>query len=270
MTRLSSTLPLLSRSLVACALAGLCSPQTAISIQVTNGDFSSGTEGWSLVAGGGRYFTEPFDDPVDYPHDPTTNPFFTDPEYDLISTPNWTAGFEERSALRLLSVQSDVPEYQFDDPEGQSWDFAPAFYFFGLQQQIDIEAGQVLSGLASFQSQDLPPYDYDRAVVMLGGTVLWEKGVLDLPEPGDEPDFMLPPIEEIAWDDWSWVAPDSGSFNLSLLVFGDDQEHSYGAFTSISIDDAPASSVPETARAPLLAGALALIVALKRRFAHTA
>lgn len=131
-------------------------------------------------------------------------------------------------------------------------------YNFSVSQNFSINAGEVLSGVASFYSGDTEPNDLawvrilDQDGHALG--TLWEAAS----GPSPAPSALTPTAPD--WTAWQWATSVSGNYTLQLgmTTSGANNGASYAFFDGIAISAQP---IPEPSSMVLgLLGGFALLI----------
>lgn len=115
-----------------------------------------------------------------------------------------------------------------------------------VSQNLALRAGDIVSGWAALFTRDYFPYDRDTGFVTIART-----GVSGTPlavsvsgaygAHWGAPESKIGPGKS-PWLFWSWVAPSSGTYRLSLNNRMDDQEDSVAAFDGIRVKQVPEPS----------------------------
>ena len=148
--------------------------------------------------------------------------------------------------------------YYLEIPGNPASDFP--FYFEGnlyvadlthssisVSQNLFINTGDILSGWAALWTYDYPPYNYDRAVVELSNSAITDQAIQitvqdaygEIWPGGSDP-------QNSPWTYWTWTAPSSGMYTLSLKNRMDDQENSIACFDGIQLYSVHAVPEPST------------------------
>jgi hypothetical protein len=231
---------------------------------VINGSFEQGLDGWTKTGGGLTYYTTgadgelDLDNPVAYPFDPTTNPWY-DGSWKL--APGGVDG-----AQHLLIEHYGVPTdlWDFEAPDGTTYWFYPGDdpLWVGLYQDVMLSAGETLSGWAAFDTDELLPDYRDFARVTVNGEVVWHRHLSDVLVYDEELEFWIVP--EVTWAPWSFLATAPGLYRLQFELHTDDQEYSSGLFDGVRVTGA--AGVPDAGSTVVLLGlALAMLRAAARR-----
>ncbi len=119
-----------------------------------------------------------------------------------------------------------------------------------VSQELALNTGDILSGWAALSTWDYWDYDTDRAIVELNRSGISDQPVqISVSDAFGEnwgpapPDLQWP--QSSPWIYWSWAAPSSGQYTLSLKNYMDDQESSIACFDGIRLTHAV--PVPEPA-----------------------
>jgi len=137
----------------------------------------------------------------------------------------------------------------FDHPDGSQYGY-DGRGTLSLEQSFFMEKGDILSGTAAFATSDF--LMTDRAEVEINNATIWTKGVIDVDT------LSLGGYSE--WETWSWIAPESKTYTISLTMFTDDDLSSCGMFDNIKI-----THVPEPATMLLLGLALMGLAGIRRK-----
>ncbi len=139
-------------------------------------------------------------------------------------------------------------------------------YSFSLNQSLQLDQGDLLSGWAFFYNGDLIPQD--SAWVRIfddGGNLVstpWAEG---LGAANGSSNSSLAPYTTTDWTHWEWEAPTSGRYTLRLgmTTGGDNNGASYGFFDNLNMT--PATSVPEPSLLAVATAGLFLLALLQKR-----
>jgi len=135
-------------------------------------------------------------------------------------------------------------------------------YNISLNQQFSLNAAETVSGWAAFFAGAAESHDYAWVRVLDGVGQLvatpWQKSSSNT---GNSSPHSPPP----AWTQWSWEAPTSGIYTLSLglTTRDDNQSPSYGFFDDI-FTIPPALPVPEPTVLTLVVAGAALLASRRR------
>jgi hypothetical protein len=123
-----------------------------------------------------------------------------------------------------------------------------------VSQQISLSEGDVLSGWAALYTFDYPPYNSDKAFVRVGNASISDQPVeITVKDAygenwyngGSDP-------QSTPWIYWTWTAPATDIYTLSLNNYMDDQEESIASFDGINVSHA----VPEPSTMLMLVPAM--------------
>ncbi len=135
----------------------------------------------------------------------------------------------------------------------------PAYGYISVSQDLDLLAGDVVSGYSAFRTIDIYPANYDMGWVSIGSETVWS---LDISEVYDKYGGIENGESRSDWEFWSWTAPSNGTYRLSLNQRGDDQQSSWSYYDGIRVRSA---SIPEPATVLLLGLGLIAIGACRPR-----
>lgn len=245
----------LKTCLVAVLVAAIFPLQEAVCIE--NGSFEDGINGWSPFLWT-DYTEGPFlwsDDwpGLEYPYDYITIPLFSDPTEGFVTNPASTLS-PSGSMLQLYYTEPTL-WYHITSPDHELWVMRPVEYGFGFYQDIELEKGELLSGWARF---DTTAYERDRshATVAVNDSVVWSVGASDFSNPW--PIFV---DGDSGWQYWSFYASSSGTYRLSLDLYGEFADSSTAYFDNIKV------TVPDSnLRISFLLPLFALILAAGKRW----
>lgn len=136
-------------------------------------------------------------------------------------------------------------------------------YSFSLNQSVQLDQGDQLSGWAFFYNGDLVPQDLAWVRIFDGGGNLvstpWSEGL------GAANHSAPAPFTATDWTRWEWEAPTSDSYTirLGMTTSGDNNGASYGFFDNLSIT--PANPVPEPSLLVVGTAGLFLLTLLQKR-----
>jgi hypothetical protein len=256
-------------ALVCCAF--LSSPVQAV---VLNGGFESGTlDHWTIEVTGAFYRLIDPDEAiflqVTYPFEAATVPW-------LAAAPSVRTGFfglEPVQGSRMLSIENrqlDEDPFalwdsnkSFVGPDGNEYVFVPTYFTVSLSQELTLRAGDQVMGWAAMASEDTSILGIDHARVRIDGQNVWVMGLGLLEDlVGEE---AMGELNISPWQSWSWTAPADGVYKLSLNVFGDDQQDTWGFFDGITVVQTIPEGLPALASVWLLAGVLGVAELWRRR-----
>ena len=113
-----------------------------------------------------------------------------------------------------------------------------------LTQEVTLQAGDLITGATALFTRDYPPYDTDRAFVTVSGAHGTDE-IIKVSVRDAFGETWLTASDgpaQSAWVPWSWRAPLSGTYTLTLGNRMDDQEDSYAAFDDIRVQSVPEPS----------------------------
>lgn len=203
------------------SVAILSAPQTfGAAYTLTPGGFRD----WEFSSTGSVYMRETADNNLvflDYPFAPITNPFIaTAPPTE---NAEWSVGGMVTHGTRTGRI--------FKGPDGQEYEwgvFGGAPLVRTWTTEAFVAAGTVLSGSGRFGTLDAPQYP-DAMSVSIGTDDVLHLAIKDVPvRPGGE-------VEWTDWVDWTWTAPQSGTYRLELTMVEDFDVRSYGDFGKITV-----------------------------------
>ncbi len=163
--------------------------------------------------------------------------------------------------LSMVSGQTYLipDENTFIAPDGSSWNFSETNYLKSVQVDICFGIGDKISGLAQFATYDSPDFA-DYATVTVGGLEVWQNRISDV---FDFEAYNAFGISSGDWENWSWTAPTSGRYTVSLDLFGDDELESFAYFDNFVVTR---SAVPDGGYSVgLLLCSLGALILLRRR-----
>lgn len=132
-----------------------------------------------------------------------------------------------------------------------------------VSMDLAMDTGDMLSGWMALYTTDYPPHNSDRAFVELSGAgVRYQPMQLAVMEAwGDDwGEAIEAEPHATPWTYWSWTAPTSGIFTLSLNNYMDDQEASFASYDAIELYH----SVPEPALVLLLVFSFGGLIGLNK------
>lgn len=233
---------------------------------LVNGGFETGDfSGWTLRSEGGTWAHGFLNDKGDWIEQSVPPPsqaileqigFFQYFSPQAI-TYEWFGNYsptESQYFLEMTNADRGGFDKYFRHPDGSE------YVYYGnstlsLEQSFFMEKGDILSGTAAFSTSDFYPYMMDCAEVEINNTTIWTKGVSDV-------DILhIGTGGHSEWENWSWVAPESKTYTISLTMLTDDDLGSWGMFDNIKI-----THVPEPTTLFLLGLGLLGLAGMKRKF----
>ena len=136
-------------------------------------------------------------------------------------------------------------------------------YSFSLNQSVQLDQGDLLSGWAFFYNGDLLPQDLAWVRIFDGGGGListpWVEGFDAVNH------TSTTPLTATDWTYWEWEAPTSGLYTirLGMTTGSNNNGASYGFFDNLNIT--PAIPVPEPSSLALATAGIFLLTLLRKR-----
>lgn len=237
----------------------------AFSTFIVNGDFENGLAGWTKHAEGGSFYNPekpdlayPYPNPISLGYKPL------DGYINYFNTPPSTLTGGGDQMLKLGDFQG--ASESLTAPDGTRWEVGFLFMRVSIYQDLNLTAGQTVSGWSRFitEEYDYEYHDSDDAMVTIDDIEIWEKSPLDV-VPGNliisDNFFNILPTD---WEQWSWTAPTDGTYRLSLSSYMDDQEESYGYFDNITVSS-PITRVDDSfSTIALLSSAMGLLLFIRK------
>lgn len=222
-----------------------------LSADVINGSFEDGLTGWTKSGGGLAFYTTDangeldFENPVDYPFDVSTIPIY-DGSWNIDA-----GGVAGANKLRIEHYGVPPELYEFEAPNGDTyWHSHTPPLWAGLYQDIQLAAGETLSGWAAFDTEEYIPTFRDFTQVTVNGEVIWHKHISDILV--YDPGLDLWIVPEVVWEQWSFLAPTNGIYRLQFELHTDDQEYSRAFFDDVRVNGGSAGVPDATSTAALL------------------
>ncbi len=218
---------------------------TSVAIaDVINGSFENGLTGWDTSLDYYGRGTDLIHNPL--PAEQVV-PYTIVPPSSIVSNAGGLEPVDGTDVGKILCVQGP---WGFTYANKQYEYYAPTIT---LSQNIQMSAGDKLTGFMSFGTNEFLSAYTDRSYVSINNQTILSLNIqaaLDLNIFSD-----IISGRQTPWVYWSWTAPATGLYTLSLNVAGDDEINSWAFFDNIEYH-----SVPEPSTVTLLGFGIVMMV----------